>query len=128
MPLCEAGPAALIGVSHGGDANTRIAGGKVGIQLPAVAGAHDHEGDLAGHVDPLWLELVRQGRCWAIELHDGLELWDLDNDAARLSGPGHGWVLVSGPIWRFSLRPRACRPSCITSSWCDRASGGRPSQ
>src|SRR5829696_7727361 len=91
MPLCEAGPAALVGVSHGGDANTRIAGGKVGIQLPAVAGAHDYEGDLARHVDPLWLELVRQGRCWVIELHGGPELWDLDNDAARLSGPG-AWL------------------------------------
>jgi hypothetical protein len=50
VPLCEGGPAAFVGVSHGGDANTRIAGGKVGIQLPAVAGANDYEGDLAGHL------------------------------------------------------------------------------
>jgi hypothetical protein len=60
VPLPEGGPAAFVGVSHGGDANTRIASGKVGVQLPAVAGAYDYEGDLAGHVDPLWVELVRQ--------------------------------------------------------------------
>jgi hypothetical protein len=50
VPLCKGGPAAFVGVSHGGDANTRIARGKVGIQLPAVAGAYDHDRDLVGHV------------------------------------------------------------------------------
>jgi hypothetical protein len=49
VPLCEGGAAAFIGVSHGGDANTGITRGKVGIQLTAVAGAYDHERDLAGH-------------------------------------------------------------------------------
>jgi hypothetical protein len=39
-------------------------GGKVCIQLPAVARANDHEGDLVGHVDPLWVESVRLGWRW----------------------------------------------------------------
>jgi hypothetical protein len=55
VPLSEGGPAPFVGVSHSGNANTRIAGGKVGIQLPTVACAYDQEGNLAGHVDPFWL-------------------------------------------------------------------------
>src|SRR6188768_3231706 len=61
VPLREGGPAAFVGVSHGGDVDPRIAGSKLGIQLPAVTSTYDDEGDLAAHVDPLWLELVRQG-------------------------------------------------------------------
>jgi hypothetical protein len=54
VPLSEGDSAALVGLSHSGNANTRIAGGKVGIHLAAVAGTYDHQGNLASHVDPLW--------------------------------------------------------------------------
>jgi hypothetical protein len=31
VPLCESGPASFVGVSHGSDTNTRIAGGEIGV-------------------------------------------------------------------------------------------------
>jgi hypothetical protein len=77
VPLREGGSASFVGVSHGSNANTRITGGKVGIQLPAVAGAYDYEGDLAGHVGPLWVELfakVGVGRSSFTADADGFEL------------------------------------------------------